>query len=152
VAWQVAEFEIVTDIDRPVSDVYDALRRLDQLPVWTPGVLEMRRIGHDTGPAEVGTTCRFVGSLLGRTFESELRYTEVVPDEVVAFQTTSGPFTLEVRSILESTHAGTQLHTRYAGGSKGFFRIGEPVLVAVSKKQFERALETLKRLLEAVPT
>ncbi|HTX01020.1 MAG TPA: SRPBCC family protein, partial [Acidimicrobiales bacterium] len=67
------QFESGVDIARPLPVVFDALRRLDELPVWTPGVLELRRTGGGGGPAEVGSTGAFVGRLLGRSFESELR-------------------------------------------------------------------------------
>ncbi len=142
-------FEIETPIDRPVPEVFDALRRLDELPVWTPGVLEIRRTGTASGPAEVGTTGVFVGRLLGRSFESQLRYSEVVPDQVVALETTSGPFRLDVRAVVEAAGSGSLLHTRVSGEGHGFLKLVEPAVAPLVRRYFETALSNLGELLDS---
>ena len=45
--------------------------------------------------------------------------------------------------------SGTRLTTTVRGESKGFFKVAEPIIVRVTKKQFETAAETLKAMLEA---
>ena len=141
------EFEIVVVIDRPVTDVFAALVDVDRTPDWNPGVTEVRRTSD--GPVVVGSTTVYVGRFLGRNFESPSKCTDYVADEKFISKSASGPFDLEVANYLESVDGGTKLTTVYRGESKGFFRLAEPVVVRLAKKQFETAAESLKALLEA---
>jgi uncharacterized protein YndB with AHSA1/START domain len=141
------EFEIVVVIDRPVRDVFAALVDVDRAPDWNPGVTEVRRTSD--GPVEVGSTIVYVGRFLGRNFESSSKCTEYVAGKKFTSKSASGPFDLEVASYLESVEEGTKLTTVYRGESKGFFKLAEPVVVRLVKKQFETATENLKALLEA---
>jgi uncharacterized protein YndB with AHSA1/START domain len=141
------EFEIVVVIDRPVADVFAALVDVERTPDWNPGVTEVRRSGD--GPVEVGSTTVYVGKFLGRNFESPSTCTDYVAGEKFSSKSASGPFDLEVANHLESVDEGTKLTTVYRGESKGFFKLAEPVVVRLAKKQFETATENLKALLEA---
>jgi uncharacterized protein YndB with AHSA1/START domain len=141
------EFEIVVAIDRPVTDVFAALVDVDRAPDWNPGVTEVRRTSD--GPIEVGSTIVYVGRFLGRNFESPSKCTDYVAGKTFISRSASGPFDLEVANHLESVDGGTKLTTVYRGESKGFFRLAEPVVVRLAKKQFEAATENLKALLEA---
>jgi uncharacterized protein YndB with AHSA1/START domain len=150
----VQTFESDVEIARPVHEVFEALLRLDQLPVWKPGVLEIRRDGDAVGPAEVGSTGAFVGRLLGHSFESGLRYSEIVPDRLVEIETTSGPFRLSVRATVGPSGAGatsTLLRTTWTGDAHGVFRLLEGPLIAVSHQQVDNALANLQQLLESSP-
>jgi len=141
------EFEIVVVIERPAKDVFAALVDVDRAPDWNPGVTEVRRTGD--GPIEVGSIIVYVGRFLGRNFESHSQCTEYVVGEKFTSKSASGPFDLEVANYLESVDDGTKLTTVYRGESKGFFKLAEPVVVRLAKKQFETASENLKALLEA---
>ncbi len=141
------EFEIVTVINRPLAAVFAALVDLDRVPQWNPGVTEVRR----TSPGElgVGSTVVYIGSFLGRAYESPSEYTEYVPDKRFVSRSTSGPFDLEVATDLEAVEGGTQVTARYRGESRGFFKLAEPLVLRLTKKHFETANENLKLLLEA---
>jgi uncharacterized protein YndB with AHSA1/START domain len=141
------EFEIEVVIDRPVKDVFAALVDVDRAPDWNPGVSEVRRTSD--GPIEVGSTIVYVGKFLGRDFESPSKCTEYVVDQKFSSKSASGPFDLEIANHLEPVDEGTKLTTVYRGESKGFFRLAEPVVVRLARKQFETATENLKALLEA---
>jgi uncharacterized protein YndB with AHSA1/START domain len=141
------EFEIVVVIDRPAEDVFAALVDVDRAADWNPGVTEVRRTSD--GPVEVGTTIVYVGRFLGRNFESPSKCTEYVAGKKFTSKSASGPFDLEVTNHLEPVDGATKLTTVYRGESKGFFRLAEPVVVRLAKKQFETATENLKALLEA---
>ena len=54
------EFEVMTVINRPVEDVFAAVRDVAKSPLWTPGLLEVQRISED--PLEVGGTMVYVGT------------------------------------------------------------------------------------------
>ncbi|MGD0440048.1 MAG: SRPBCC family protein [Acidimicrobiales bacterium] len=141
------EFETVTVINCPVSKVFSAMENFGRYPDWNPAAVEVRR-GED-GPLAVGSTVVYVGRFLGRNFESTSEYVEYVPNERFATKTTSGPFHLEIDNTFEVVDGGTRLTSLYKGESQGFFKLAEPVVVRMTKRQFETATENLKELLEA---
>ncbi len=140
------EFEITVVIERPVEDVFAVLTDMSKTPAWTPGLAEVRRDGD--GPLQVGEALTFVGSFLGRSYESAAAVTELVADERFASKTTSGPFHLETDSRLEPVANGTRLATIYRGESDGFFKIAESIVTRLARKQFETAAVNLKALME----
>jgi hypothetical protein len=91
----------------------------------------------------------YVGRFLGRSFESSSQYVEYVPNERFATKTTSGPFHLEIRNDFEVVDGGTRLTSVYKGESRGFFKLAEPAVVRLARRQFETATENFKELLEA---
>ncbi len=141
------EFELVTIIERPVEDVFAALQDLDKAPQWNPGVTEVRQ--SSPGPLGVGSSLVYVGSFLGRGYESPSQYTEYVANKRFVSKTVSGPFDLEVATTLDPVDGGTRVTARYRGESRGFFRLAEPIVFRLAKKHFETANENLKTLLEA---
>jgi uncharacterized protein YndB with AHSA1/START domain len=141
------EFEIVTTINRPVEDVFSAFQDFDKAPRWNPGVAEVRQTSD--GPRGVGSTMVYVGRFLGHSYESPSEYTEYIANRKFASKTTSGPFHLEVESTLDAVDDGTRVTSVYRGESRGFFKLAEPVVVRLTKKHFETAVENLKALLEA---
>ena len=144
------EFAIVTVIDRPPDQVFPFLVDVDKAADWNPQVIEARKTSD--GPFGVGTTVLYVGRFLGRRFESLAECTEYIPNERFSSKTISAPFHLEIENTLSSVEGGTKLATIYRGESRGFFKLAEPVIVRLTKKQFETATETLKALLEAEGT
>jgi uncharacterized protein YndB with AHSA1/START domain len=144
------EFDIVTVIDRPPDQVFAFLVDTDKAADWNPQVTEARKTSD--GPLGVGTTLLYVGKFLGRRFESVSECTDYTPNERFSTKTTSGPFHLEIENTLSSVDGGTRLATIYRGESRGFFKLAEPVIVRLTKKQFETATENLKALIEAEAT
>lgn len=144
------EFDIATVIKRPVDQVFAFLVDTDKASDWNPQVIEARQTSD--GPLGVGTTLLYVGKFLGRRFELVSECTEYAPNEKFSTKTISGPFHLEIDNRLSSVDGGTRLATVYRGESQGFFKLAEPVMVRLTKKQFETATENLKALLEAEGT
>jgi uncharacterized protein YndB with AHSA1/START domain len=140
------EFEITVVIERPVEDVFAVLTDVSKTAAWTPGLTEVRR--EDDGPLQVGQTLTFVGSFLGRNYESVAACTELVADERFGTKTSSGPFHLEIDARLEPVANGTRMATVYRGESHGFFKIAEPIVTRLARKQFETAAVNLKALME----
>jgi carbon monoxide dehydrogenase subunit G len=140
------EFEITIVIERPVEDVFAVLTDVSKTPAWTPGLTQVQRDGD--GPLQVGQALTFVGSFLGRSYESAAEVTELVVNERFASKTTTGPFHLEIDSRLEPVANGTRLATIYRGESHGFFKIGESIVTRLARKQFETAAVNLKALME----
>ena len=140
------EFEVMTVINRPVEDVFAAVRDVAKSPLWTPGLLEVKRTSED--PLEVGGTMVYVGTFLGRRFESPVTCTTLIENKQLTTTTTGGPYFLEVDQRLEPDGAGTKLTVHCKGESRGFFKFAEPLVVRMTQRQFDTAGSNLKTLLE----
>lgn len=140
------EFTIVTLIGRPVDHVFAVIQDVAKTPVWTPGLSAARRTSD--GPMEAGSTIVYAGTFLGRGYETQAVCTDWTENKRFATKTTSGPFYLEVETTLESTAGGTRVTSHYLGESRGFFKLAEPLVVRLTRKQFETAAENLRTLLE----
>jgi carbon monoxide dehydrogenase subunit G len=140
------EFEVMTVINRPVEDVFAAVRDVVKSPLWTPGLLEVQRTGED--PLEVGGTMVYVGTFLGRRYESPVTCTTLIENKQLTTTTTGGPYFLEVDQRLEPDGAGTKLTVHCKGESRGFFKLAEPLVIRLTQRQFDTGGRNLKALLE----
>jgi carbon monoxide dehydrogenase subunit G len=140
------EFEVMTVINRPVEDVFAAVRDVAKSPLWTPGLLEVQRTSEE--PLEVGGTMVYVGTFMGRRFESPVTCTSLIENKQLTTTTTGGPYFLEVDQRLEPDGAGTKLTVHCEGESRGFFKFAEPLVVRLTQRQFDTGNSNLKALLE----
>ena len=140
------EFTIVTDIRRPVEDVFAVVRDVDQAPLWVPGLSEAR-ITSD-GPLEAGSTLLYRGTFLGRRYDMHSECTGLTENKQFATKTVTGPFYLETDAVLEPIAEGTRVRTTCRGESRGFFKFAEPLIVRMSRKHWETAMDNARALLE----
>jgi len=140
------EFEVVTVIRRPVEEVFAVITDVAKTPIWTPGLSEVRRTSD--GPMGVSATMVYTGTFLGRHYESPVMCTGFATNKQLTTVTTAGPFYLEVDQKLEPTDAGTTLTFHCRGDSRGFYKLAEPIVVRLTRRQSETAAENLKTLLE----
>ncbi len=140
------EFEVVTMIGRPVEEVFAVVQDVTRAPLWTPGLSKVRRASE--GDLGVSATMVYVGTFLGRRYEAPVACMSFAENRQLATATTGGPFHLEVDQTLEPAGTGTKLTFRCRGESRGFFRLAEPLVVRLTKRQVESAGENLKALLE----
>ena len=106
-------------------------------PLVNPGEIELPSVGSKlVAPA----------APLELTLRSDGRWW--LEDKQLATATTGGPFYLEVDQMLEPAGAGTKLTMHCRGESRGFFKVAEPLVVRLTKRQVEAAGENLKALLE----
>jgi uncharacterized protein YndB with AHSA1/START domain len=140
------QFTIVTVIGRPVEDVFAAMVDTDRMPLWTPGLSEVRITGD--GPLAAGSTLVCRVTFLGRSFESQVVCTNLTENKNFATKSTAGPIYLETDAVLEPVAEGTRMTVTYRGESRGFFKLAEPLVVRQSKRYWETAAENLRALLE----
>ena len=114
------EFEVVTVIGRPVEEVFAVVQDVTKAPLWNPGLLEVRRTSE--GPLGVGATMTYVGTFLGRRYESPVACTGFAENKQLATATTGGPFYLEVDQTLEPAPRG--LAANWAMPRQGAQQIG----------------------------
>jgi len=140
------EFTIVTIIGRPVEDVFAVIRDVDRAPLWMPGLSEAG-ITSD-GPLEAGSTMVYQGTFLGRRYDMHAECTGLTENKHFATRTTAGPFYLETDAVLEPVAEGTRVTSTFRGESRGFFKLAEPLVVRLSKRHWETAMDNARALLE----
>ena len=143
----MAKLEISTVINRPVEEVFAFLSNYENLPKWSSSSSEVKITSE--GPIGVGTTYRTVVKFLGQRIEGETEVTEYEPNRSCAHKAKSGPFPVENRVTFERVEGGTRVTLTTVAEPGGFFKLAEPLLVSIVKRQFEADLANLKELMEA---
>ena len=133
-------------INQPVEDVFAYYTDLENETQWRIGVLELETTSE--GPIGVGTTTREVTQFLGRRIENTAVVIEYEPNKVVAMETTSGPIPFKFRVTFDPIESGTWMTVRASGEVGGFFKLAEPLVIRMGKRQMETELNNLKDLIE----
>ena len=133
-------------INRPVEEVYDFVTDVEKASQWRSGVVESKKISAE--PA-VGATASEVMQFMGRRMETTYEITEYEPNKRFGFKVISGPVPMEGVYAFESVEGGTKLDFTVEGDAGGFFRLAEPILARMVKRQVETDFSNLKDLLEA---
>ena len=100
------------------------------------------------GPLEAGSTIVYRGTFLGRHYDTHVECTGLTENKHFATRTTSGPFYLETDAVLEPVAEGTRVTSTFRGESRGFFKLAEPLVVRLSKRHWETAMDNARALLE----
>jgi ribosome-associated toxin RatA of RatAB toxin-antitoxin module len=108
------EFEVVTVIGRPAEEVFAVVQDVAKSPLWTPGLLEVRRTSE--GPLGVGATMVYVGTFLGRRFESPVACTAFAENKQLATATTRGAVLSRGRPDARASGRGHQADVPLLGG------------------------------------
>jgi carbon monoxide dehydrogenase subunit G len=140
------ELEINIVINRPVEDVFALLSNPENDHKWRSGI-EVKKTSE--GPYGVGTTFRSVVTALGRRIEGEIEYTEYEPNRSLATKSKSGPIPVESQWTFKRVEGGTRVDVALQAEPGGFFKLAEPLLVSILKRQFGADFANLKELMEA---
>jgi len=143
----MAEIEVSTVINRPIEEVFAFAANIENNPQWQSSVSEARITSE--GPIGVGTTYRYVAQLLGRQMDTVGEYTAYEPNRKYSFKSTSGPFPIEGGLTCEAAEGGTKVALAVEADIGGFFKIAEPLVVRMIRRQMEADMGNLKDLLEA---
>ncbi len=141
----MVRIEVSTEIKRPVAEVFAYMVDPKNLPEWNAIVEEARA---SETPLRVGSTITSRARFLGRKIESVNQVTEHIANQKFV-QKTDKPFPMTISNLCGAAAGGTRVTAILEGEPGGFFKIGEPILVRIAKKQFQAQLDTLKELLEA---
>jgi uncharacterized membrane protein len=143
----MAKLELSVVINRPAEEVLAFLSNPENSPKWSSGSGEAKITS--AGPMGVGTTYRTVRTVLGRRIEGENEFTAYEPNRSYATKSTSGPVPMESRVTFERVEGGTRVTGTLVGEPGGFFKLAEPLLVSMIKRQLDADLGNLKDLMEA---
>ena len=139
------EYSVV--INRPVEEVFSFMGNVENNPLWVSGVLETKLTS--PGPMAPGTTGTDVRQFLGRRMESTWEVTEHETNVKSSFKVTSGPVPFEGTWSYEAAAGGTRVTFVAEGEPGGFFRLAEPIVGRIAKRQIQNDHDNLKDLLEA---
>jgi len=134
-------------INRPVEEVFAVLSNVENNSKWSSAFLEAKQTS--AGPIGVGTTWRVVQKALGQRIEGEVEVTEYEPNQKWAQKSKSGPFPVEVWQTYEPVAGGTRVSIVLEAEPGGFFKLAEPLLKAMLKRNIENDLANLKDLMDA---
>jgi uncharacterized protein YndB with AHSA1/START domain len=140
------KIESITVISRPIEEVFAVVSNLENNPKWAPGFLEVKKTSQ--GPIGVGTTWRAVREGFGQRMETEVEVTEYAPYRKCTHRGKS-PFPGELQMTFENVDGGTRVHVRLEAEPGSFFKLAEPVLARMAKRNIEGNLANLKDLMEA---
>ena len=143
----MATLDMSIVINRPLEEVFAFVSNPENNPKWVSMSDSVRLTS--AGPIGVGTTFRSVVTILGRRIEGEVAFTEYEPNHSYAQKTTSGPIPVESQVTFERVDGGTRVTNHQVAEPGGFFKLAEPVLVRMIKRQFEADFANLKDLMEA---
>jgi uncharacterized membrane protein len=134
-------------INRPIGEVFEFVSNIENLPQWAGPVLEAKQTSD--GAVGVGATQTQVAQFLGRKIETSQEVTEYEPNKKFSTKTTSGPLPMEIHYILEPAAEGTKVTLEGNVDAGGFFKVAEPLVARMLKRQTESDAANLKDLLEA---
>ncbi len=143
----MAKMETSIVINRPVEEVFAVLSNLENNPKWSSGFLEVKKMSE--GPIGVGTTWRATQKALGQRIEGEAEVTEYEPSRKSALKSRSGPIPAKIWQTFEPVEGGTRVSIVFEAQPGGFFKLAEPLVMSMLKRNFESDLANLKDLMEA---
>lgn len=134
-------------INRPIQEVFAFASDPNNYTKWQTGVLESTATS--PGPLGVGTTSRDTRVFLGRRMEQVNEITAYEPPTKYAFKIAAGAFPASGALTFEAVNGSTRVTEILEAEPGGFFKIAEPLISSIGKRQVEGDLHTLKDLLEA---
>ncbi len=134
-------------INRSIEEVFAFLIDVEKWPQWRAEAVEVKKPSE--GPVGVGTTFSGVGRFLGRRLENINEVTQCEPNRKFGFKTTSGHVSMQFTDTFESVKGGTKISLVLDGETGGFFKLAEPIMSRMVRRQFKTNYANLKDLLEA---
>ena len=134
-------------INRPVDEVFAFLANPENEMLWNQSTQKSEQTSE--GPMGVGTTVNIVTRFLGQSIDSTWEVTEYEVNRRRGIKSTSGPMPFEFAQTFESVEGGTKLTGTGQIEAGGFFKLAEPVVGRMARRQQETSLANLKDVLEA---
>ncbi len=139
--------ELAETIDRPVEEVWAFTHDLSKSPLWQTTLVELRQL--DDEPFGVGTRISETRRFLGLKIETVWECTALEPPRLSSIRSLSGPVRWGGSYILEPVGEGTRFTLSIEGEMSAYFRVTEPVLKRMTKREMEASMGHLKDILES---
>lgn len=140
------DFTIVTEIHRPVADVFAYATDPGKLTTWQASTVSVTP--EDDEELRVGSRLREVHRGGGKEHASLVEVSEYEPDRLFALHVLDGPLPIDARLTFEPTERGTLMRFRAYGQPTGALRLTQPLLRRTLKRQFAADCTRLRETLE----
>jgi uncharacterized protein YndB with AHSA1/START domain len=137
---------VTTDLGAPPEAVFAVVADYEQGPKWQRNMRSVRWTS--VPPRGVGSTFEQSARFMGRDLTATYEVTEYDPPRVVAIRSTTGPFPITVRRVLEAHDGGTRITETSSGGPEGIGKIFSPLMKPLLRSTIARDYRKLKELLE----
>ena len=100
-------------------------------------------------PPGLGTKGKTTGRFLGMRLETELEITEFEQDARFAYRSIAGPVERWGVVTFQPVDTGTRVSIEVGGDTKGFFKVADPIVLRIAKRQLQADVDTLREMMEA---
>lgn len=139
------------DIDRPCAVVWEYMENAEHNPEWLRN-MQSAQWATDP-PIRVGSRYDQVARFLGREVRTSFEVTRLEPGRLITIASLPGSsFPLTITRLLDPVGADRCYVVESAGGDPSrFYRIAEPLMRAMVRRNIASAYRRLKQLLESRP-
>ena len=134
-------------INRPLEEVSGFVTDMENMQQWVGEIQEIEKTS--AGPLGVGTTYTTTAKILRRRIEATQEVTDYEPNKKLGYKSTKGPIAAQASITCESVGGGTKVNVALQGDVGGFFKLAEPIVHRIIKRQWKNSVATLRDLLEA---
>ena len=140
---------VTVNIDRPAGEVFAFLEEVENNPRWLGGMISAAWT--TPPPVAVGSRYEQVARFLGKQIRTSFEVTEHQPGTLVTISSREGSsFPLTVARRVEPTgDSGCRVTETVHSDPRGFYRVAEPLLRWMVRRNIRRDYHGLKRLLES---
>jgi uncharacterized membrane protein len=136
------------EIDRPAADVWEYMENSEHNPEWIPNMKSARWTTDP--PIRVGSRYDQVARFLGREVRTSFEVTAHEPGRMITISSLPGSsFPITITRQLDPITAERCRVTETAGGDAGgFYRVAEPLMGPMVRRNIARDYRRLQQLLE----
>jgi uncharacterized membrane protein len=140
---------VTVDIDRPAEEVFAFLEEVENNPRWLGGMVSCTWT--TPPPVAVGSRYEQVARFLGKQIRTNFEVTAHEPGTLVTISSRAGSsFPITVARRVEATGDGRcRVIETVDSDPRGFYRVAQPLLRWLVRRNIRRDYNGLKRLLES---
>ena len=139
--------ELTETIERPIEEVWAFTHDLSKSALWQTTLVELEQL--DDAPFGVGTRISETRRFLGLKIDTVWECTALDPLRLSSIKSLSGPVRWGGSYVLEPVEQGTRFTLLIEGEMTAFFRVTEPVLRRMTRREMEASMGHLKDILES---
>ena len=140
---------VTVDIDRPAPEVFAYLEEVTNNTEWLKGMRSCRWTTEP--PVHVGSRYEQVAQFLGKEIRTSFEVTALEPGRLITISSREGSsFPLTVtRSVAPLGDGGARVTETVESEPGGFYKIAQPLLRLMVRRNIARDYRALKSLLES---
>jgi uncharacterized membrane protein len=137
---RLSEVEVSTEVDVPVRTAYDQWTQFEEFPRFMDSVQEVRQLDD--------THLRWRATVAGKPKQWDAEITDQIPDQRIAWRSTSGPMNLGVVTFDKVREDCTRIVLRMVYGPESLDeKIGDAL--GAMKLEAQRNLQNFRQLIES---